>query len=252
MTEDDSIDFEDDQEKRLAQFERWMDATGLVVDSGMKYAMHDSLYSNSEQAAAYEEAGELGVDGLAYAIWKLGWDFQVDGWVYDEELGWQQESTIEARDAADESKSEDEYEQTVYALSDFPLEDESESDGSWVYYVGPEGNEGWQNMDSGAVSYRKERPGSPPDGGDGHDDWLLGWKRPPEPDDLDEGQLLEVQTEDREPELAVVTSTSDDGISIRTEHPFEGQKRLSVLAVEDQSYSAVLDIPGWAEPYRDG
>ncbi|WP_251330427.1 hypothetical protein [Haloplanus pelagicus] len=250
MTEDDSTDSVDDQERRLAQFERWMDATGLVVDSGMKYAMHDSLYSNPDQAEAYEEASELGVDGLAYAIWKLGWDFQVDGWVYDEELGWQQESTIEARDAEDDSTAEDE--QTEYVLSDFPLEEESESDESWVYYVGPEGNEGWQNMDTGTISRRKKRPGSPPDGGDGYDDWLAGWKRPPEPDDLDEGQLLEVQTDDRDPELAVVTATSDDGIRIRIEHPPEEEDGLSILAVEDENFSAMLDVPGWVEPYRDG
>ncbi len=73
-------------------------------------------------------------------------------------------------------------------------------------------------MDTGMISRRKKRPGSPPDSADGYDDWLAGWKRPPDPDDLDEGQLLEVQTDDRDPESAIVTGTSDDGISIRTEH----------------------------------
>lgn len=68
----------------------------------------------------------------------------------------------------------------------------------WVYYVGPQGGEGWQNMNTGEVRYQKERPGPGPEGGDGYGDWLGdGWSEPP--DDLHElasGQPIEVYDHD--------------------------------------------------------
>lgn len=108
-----------------------------------------------------------------------------------------------------------------------------------------------QSMDTRVISRHKKRLGPPADSADGYDDWLAGRERPPDPDNIDEGQLLEVQTDDRDPELTIVTDTSDDDISIRTEHPPEEEDGLSILAVEDGNFSAILDVPDWVEPYRD-
>lgn len=254
MPEDDRAN-DVDGEERIQQFRHWMDATGLVVDSDMKYAMHDSLYSNPDQADAYEEASELGVDKLAYAIWKLGWDDQVDGWVYDEELGWQEARTLraarEAQEAAEESETK-----AKMTLSDFASDEtvDPDSAGPWVYYVGPDGKSGWQSMETGAVKHQKVRPGPGPDEGDGYGDFLPGWQKPPTNlRRVEKGQLLEVRLSDREPELAVVMDASGE-VSIRTEYPdhlFAGDEYISVIAVEDDEASHPVAVPEWAEAYRD-
>ncbi|SFR38407.1 hypothetical protein SAMN04487947_0721 [Halogeometricum rufum] len=87
----------------LEKFRRWEQETGIELDSLTKQAMHDSLYSNPNHEEAYVEAQEKGVDVQAYSIWKLGWDHHVDGWVYDDELGWQRE---EAGESTPESSRE--------------------------------------------------------------------------------------------------------------------------------------------------
>lgn len=247
-----------DQRERLAQFERWLDDTGLVVDSDTKYAMHDSLYSNPEQVEAYDEGNELGVDGPTYAIWKLGWDHHVDGWTHDDEFGWRRAGVL-AHHQDDDSPSEPEPSQTAIPLSDFGTsEDRTEgaSDGAWVYDYGPDGFGRWTNIETGERCRRKRRPGPAPDGGDGDDDWVPGWKRPPESaDELATGQLVEVEVSDGEPEVAVVTDTAGDGVRIRTEHaehPVTGGDSISVLAVEDETDSTDVDPPEWARAFRDG
>lgn len=237
-----------------------MDMTGLTVTSDMKYAMHDSLYSNPEQADAYDEASKLNVDGLAYAIWKLGWDDQVDGWVYDEELGWQPEQTLQAireyeeQESAQDQEAEDQGGELT--LSDFERQvDEAAEDsdeGPWVYYIGPDGGEGWQDMSNPTdVRYQTNRPGPAPEGGDGKGDYLVGWQEPPEDaSKLSEGQLLEIQLGDREPEVAVVESITGGEVSIQTksvDYLFVDDNSIAVLAVEDRSTADKADVPDWAD-----
>lgn len=134
-------------------------------------------------------------------------------------------------------------------------ESETGTEGTWTYYYEPEAGEGWSNLQTGEVSHSKMRPGQPPEDGDGYGDWLSGWTQPPDAvEQLTNGQLLEVQLADREPELAVVMNTAGDNVSIRTEYPdhlFAGDDYISVLAVEDTDAESV-DVPEWAEPYRDG
>jgi len=255
MPEDDRAN-DIDEETRKQQFQHWMAATGLVVDSDMKYAMHDSLYSNPDQVDAYEEASELGVDNLAYAIWKLGWDDQVDGWVYDTELGWQEKETLKAARNAEQKASDRPNRNKQITLSDIGPDGgvDSDSDESWVYYVGPDGRSAWQSMETGAVKRQKVRPGPAPDGGGGYDDSLPGWRTPPKNmRRLEKGQLLEIRLADRDPELAVVMSV-DAHVSIRTEYPdhlFASDEYISVLAVEDDEATHPVEVPEWAEAYRD-
>lgn len=262
MADDDANTDERGRDVRRQEFEHWMNATGLTVDSDMRYAMHDSLYSNPDQADAYEEAGKLNVDGLAYAIWKLGWEYQVDGWVYDEELGWQPEATLRAIHEYEERESavsrEPENEVGELVLNDFANpadEDTPGSDEAWVYYMSPKG-EGWQNMaDPYDVRYQRRRPGPAPAGGDGHDDYLTGWRGPPEDaSELSEGQLLEVTLGDREPEAAVVTGVSDEAVTICTDsldYLFADNDSITVSAVEDTDSADSVAVPEWAERHRD-
>lgn len=73
--------------------------------------------------------------------------------------------------------------------SDLPeVIDLVKEEGRWTYYYGPEGGEGWINLDTGEIRYQQQRPGPGPEGGDGYDDWLAdGWAEPPE--DLGELQI---------------------------------------------------------------
>lgn len=83
----------------------------------------------------------------------------------------------------------------------------------WVYYVGPEGGEGWLNVQTGEKRYQQKRPGQAPEGGDGYGDWLAeGWADPPDdPTDLMVGQTLEVQAPDGSFEEAHYGGEDDDG-----------------------------------------
>lgn len=255
MSQDDFFDGDNDKQERLTQFERWRDETGLVVDSGMEYAMHDSLYSNPEQAEAYEEADELGVNGLAYAIWKLGWDDHVDKWIYDDEVGWRREGVSASAEDKNDSVEDESFELTLNDFAAPEISSEGSSDEIWVYDYSPDGYGRWTNLQTGERSYRKRRPGHPPEDGDGYDDYLPGWKKPPElVNELEKGQLLGVQLSDQEPELAVVMNISGDSVSIRTEYPdhlFAGDDYITILAVEDRNSSEFIKVPEWAESYRD-
>lgn len=67
----------------------------------------------------------------------------------------------------------------------------------WTYYMTKEGGVGWVNMDSGEVRTTKQRPGKPPEDGDGYGDWLPGWTSSPDSfQTLSKGQMLEVQLGD--------------------------------------------------------
>lgn len=129
---------------------------------------------------------------------------------------------------------------------------DADSENIWIYYITGEGA-CWLDLDSGEVSNSKRRPGEPPEDGDGYGDWLTGWTSLPDsPRTLSKGQMLEVQLDDREPELGVVVNT-DDSVCIRTEYPDHlDEDYISVLAVEDTSASESIVVPEWAEPYRDG
>lgn len=111
----------------------------------------------------------------------------------------------------------------VHSARYSPTDDEDDDDdeekslfkqGVWTYYVGPEGGEGWMNIETGEVRYQKQRPGEAPEDGDGYGDWLgEGWSEPPDDlRDLQSGQVVEVLTEEGEyVEGTVDLFDQDDG-----------------------------------------
>lgn len=117
----------------LERFRRWELETGIDLESTTKQAMHDSLYSNPDHKEAYLEAQEKGVDARRYSVWKLGWDHYVDGWVYNDELGWQREAVVESQsesssERADESDPRQD-ERSAVSLSDFGGDDDEVESG---------------------------------------------------------------------------------------------------------------------------
>lgn len=73
-----------------------------------------------------------------------------------------------------------------------------DGEGVWTYYYGPNGGEGWMNMETGEIRYQKERPGEAPEDAMVEGDWLAdGWGDPPEDiTELSEGQHVEFYDED--------------------------------------------------------
>lgn len=82
----------------------------------------------------------------------------------------------------------------------------------WTYYYGPDGGEGWLNMATGEIRYQQQRPGEPPEEGDGYGDWLGdGWGEAPESfEELQVNQDVEV-FHDGEYEQLTVAGFHDDG-----------------------------------------
>lgn len=126
-------------------------------------------------------------------------------------------------------------------------------EGVWTYYITPEGQATWINMESGKTSNRKVRPGDAPEEGDGYGDYLSGWTEPVQTKGaLLAGQLLEVKVKDRDPEVAIVLQNHGETV-IRTEKPNHfslGRNSISVLAVEEELASRDVHVPSWAKPYR--
>lgn len=84
--------------------------------------------------------------------------------------------------------------------SDEDEEEVEKQDGAnvWVYYYGPDGGEGWQNMRTGEVRYQKARPGEAPEDGDGYGE-VLGDNWAPDPEDkgeIDVGADVELSIND--------------------------------------------------------
>jgi hypothetical protein len=90
---------------------------------------------------------------------------------------------------------------------------QDDSEDVWVYYWGPRGGEGWQNLRTGEIRYQKHRPGPAPEDGDGYGDWLAeDWHEPP--DDLSElqvGQTIETRDNSGEFYEDEITGFTDDG-----------------------------------------
>lgn len=71
-------------------------------------------------------------------------------------------------------------------------------DGQWVSFVGPQGGEGWVNLQTGEKRYQKQRPGDGPEGSD-EGEFASGWTEPPEDlSDLEWGQQVEFYNENKD------------------------------------------------------
>lgn len=119
----------------------------------------------------------------------------------------------------------------------------------WVYYVGPRGGEGWQNMVTGEIRYQQQRPGPAPEEGDGYGDWLAeGWAEPSgDPNDLHPGQTVEIQEGslfgDGDYFAAEVVTVGDGGVTVQTEDGTEDTFDYeNVTAVEEYD-----PLDEWAE-----
>lgn len=66
---------------------------------------------------------------------------------------------------------------------------EKAEDGVWVSYVGPQGGEGWLNLQTCEVRYQAQRPG---EGVEGEDEWHDGWEQyDGDPSELSEGDEIQ-------------------------------------------------------------
>lgn len=76
--------------------------------------------------------------------------------------------------------------------------------GTWVSYVGPEGGQGWLNLQTCEVRYQAERPGP---GMEGYDEEPMreGWETfDDDPATLPEGSIIEFTQGDEEPQVGLV------------------------------------------------
>lgn len=77
-----------EQPEEIEAFRRWVNRTGIDLDSSTEQAIHDSLYSNEAAADAFEYADKRGVDKYAFVVWRLGRDHYIEGWTYSQSDGW--------------------------------------------------------------------------------------------------------------------------------------------------------------------
>lgn len=129
----------------------------------------------------------------------------------------------------------------------------------WVYYVGPQGGEGWQNVQTGEIRYQKRRPGEAPEDGDGKGDWLAeGWAEPPEEENwwmsLQPGQTIEYDDPggDFDPTDGTVEEVTEDGVLLEDGSESELPPD-NVTAVEDDydPHEELIQV-GYSENPEDG
>lgn len=181
--------------------------------------VHSAVYSDQDDEDEDEDADDVAKDCDGHHLGPYEEDGLAAG---DGEILCEPAGEVYEEALIDGMKGRCPFCDQVVSIADLYAEDhvEKEAANVWTYYYGPQGGEGWLNLQTGEIRYQQQRPGEPPEGGDGHDDWLAeGWAEPPDdPDELLPGQTVEINVRDEYREAEVVGVNPDGSVEIDAEN----------------------------------